>query len=227
MMATFLIETSLAIYVGFRYSSGVFRTLACVLLLCLASFQLAEFQVCVGPSAWALVWGKVGLAGITLLPALGMHLIGTVTRKSPLIGIGYAVAAIYEITFLLVPSATGQPECAGNYVIIQISSGWFNGIYSAYYFSFLLLAMLELTLRLTQRDPPPGLGYSNRLIALMLAGYLSFTVPMAITSLLSPELRRATPSIMCGFALILAVILAGYVAPLYAQEARAIKRPAV
>lgn len=221
MLATFAIETCLALYVGMRYSSRVFRFLVCTLLLCLASFQLAEYRVCVGPSALALGWAKVGLAGITLLPALGMHLIGTVTRKSPLITVGYAIAAAYGALFLLDPAATGRPECMGNYVLVQIAPGWFSLLYEAYYFLFILLAMAEMASRLMQRDPPPGPGFSKKLIGLMLAGYLSFTVPMAITGLMSPELRRATPSIMCGFALILAIVLAMYVAPLYAAESKA------
>jgi hypothetical protein len=227
MLATFFIETTLALYIGLRYSSGVFRALAIVLLVCLASFQLAEYQVCVGPAAWALTWGKIGLAGITLLPALGMHLIGTVTRKSPLITAGYCIAGMYEVIFLVVPGATGQPECGGNYVIIQIAGGWFSTMYSFYYFAFMLLAVAELASRLTSRAVPPNLGFSKKLIALMLAGYLSFMIPMAITSMISPELRRATPSIMCGFALMLALILAIYVAPLYGEEARALKLAAL
>jgi len=226
MLATFAIETVLAIWVGFRFSSGVFRTIACLLLLCLASFQLAEYQVCVGPLSLALTWGKLGLAGITVLPALGMHLIGTVTRRSGLITAGYVIAAVYIAAFLFLPGATGAPECNGNYVILQIQSGWFSFLYGTYYFVFIALAMAELALRLTQRNPPPGFGFSRRLIGLTLAGYLSFTVPMAITGLLSPELQRATPSIMCGFALSFAVILAVYVAPLYAREAAVLKRAA-
>ena len=49
---------------------------------------------------------------------------------------------------------------------------------------------------------------------------------MAVTGVLSPELRRATPSIMCGFALSFALILAIYVTPLYAREADAAKTAA-
>lgn len=128
MLATFMIETALAIYVGLRFSSGVFRSLVCVLLLCLASFQLAEHQVCTGPADSAIFWGKLGLAGITLLPALGMHLIGTVTRKSLLIPVGYGLAAVYIGVFLFVPGATGTAECMGNYVIMQIDQGWFGSI---------------------------------------------------------------------------------------------------
>ena len=221
MLATFLIEAGLAIYVGLRYSRGIFRILVCTLLVCLGSFQLAEYQVCVGSAAGAPFWAKVALGGITILPALGMHLIGTVTRKSAMIPIGYGIAAIYEIIFLLVPRATGLPECSGNYVVIQIGPGWFTNLYAAYYFIFILLAIGELTLRLAEPKPAASYGFSKKLIGFSLAGYLSFTVPMAITGLMSPDLRRATPSIMCGFALILAIILAIYVAPLYAAETQA------
>lgn len=223
MLATFLVESALAIYIAFRYSSNVFRTVVCVLILCLASFQLAEYQVCVGPTALALIWGKVGLTGITLLPALGMHLIGTVTRKSPMVRVGYAIAGLYIATFLFMPGATGAPECQGNYVIIKISGGLYGLMYEAYYFIFVSLAILELTLRLTATNPPPDYGFSRKLIAYTLAGYLSFTVPMAITGALSPELQKATPSIMCGFALMMAIILAARVAPLYVREAKALK----
>lgn len=88
---------------------------------------------------------------------------------------------------------------------------------------FVALAILELGWRLTEKQPKLGFGFSRRLIALTLAGYLSFTIPMAITGFFSPELRRATPSIMCGFALSFAVILACYVAPLYARESMELK----
>lgn len=224
MLATFVIETVLAIWIGLRYSSAVIRTLSVVLLLCLASFQLAEYQVCVGPGAWAADWGRFGLVGITLLPALGMHLIGTVTRHSRVVPIGYALAALFALVFVFVPGATGPPECGGNYVIMRIGGGWFGALYEGYYLVFILLAIGEMVLRLRETDPAKDLGFSRRLVGLMLAGYLSFTIPMAITGLLSPDLRRATPSIMCGFALAFAVILASYVAPLYASEAETMRR---
>ncbi|MDR3692955.1 MAG: hypothetical protein P4L46_26480 [Fimbriimonas sp.] len=223
MLATFLVETVFAIYMGLRYASSVFRNLVCLILLCLASFQLAEYQVCVGPRDTAPIWGRFGLIGITMLPALGMHLIGAVTRKSILTSIGYIIAGFYVLFFAFIPGATGQPECNGNYVIIQIGSGWYNVLFSAYYWIFILLAMVELTLRLTRRDPPPGFGFSRQLIALTLAGYLSFTVPMGIAALLTSEVRRAIPSVMCGFALILAIILTVYVTPLQAEESFAMK----
>lgn len=225
MLGTFLVETLLAIFVAIRFMPKLFQSLVCVLLLCLGLFQLAEYQVCVGPGAWAPTWGRIGLVAITVLPSIGMHLIGTVTRKSVLIPIGYAIAAAYTLTFLLVPDATGAPECQGNYVILQIRGGFFGVLYELYYAIFVGLAILELVLRLTRREPPPGLGFSRRLIGFTLAGYLSFTLPMAITGTFSPELRRATPSIMCGFAVCLALILAVYVSPVYDREAKSMANP--
>ncbi|HVT10700.1 MAG TPA: hypothetical protein VHE55_00405 [Fimbriimonadaceae bacterium] len=226
MLATFVIEATLAIYVGLRYSSGIFRALVCTLLICLGSFQLAEYCVCVGPAESALSWGKLGLAGITLLPALGMHLISSVTRKSHLVAVGYSIASAYILLFMLAPGATGIPECGGNYVILKIGGGIFGILYEAYYFVFVVLAILELALRLTQATPSLGYGFSKKLIALTLTGYLTFTVPMAVIGTFSPDLRKATPSIMCGFALGLAIILAVFVAPLYAHESLAMKKPA-
>src|SRR5579885_1507446 len=81
MIATFAIEMCLAIFVAVRYPSTLFRTIVITLLVCLASFQLSEYEVCVGPMVNALLWTKIGLVGITILPALGMHVIGTVTRR--------------------------------------------------------------------------------------------------------------------------------------------------
>jgi len=221
MIATFTIEAVLAIYVALRYGSSLFRTIVITVLLCLASFQLAEFQVCDGPKAAALAWTKVGLVGITLLPALGMHLIGTVTRRSALIPIGYAVAALYALTFVFLPGATAQAECGGNYVMLNIEHGWIGALYDLYYWLFLALAMVELGLRLlADSRTPPSEGYSPKLIGLTLLGYLSFILPMAVVAMVNAQLRAATPSIMCGFALILALITALWICSLYTEETR-------
>jgi len=77
-----------------------------------------------------------------------------------------------------------------------------------------MLAMLELTWRLIH----PGRdewSLSKKLFALTLAAYLSFTLPMAIVAIVDASLRKATSSIMCGFALAFALILALAITPLY------------
>lgn len=218
MIATCVIELGLAVYTFVRYAPSLLRTIVVVLLLCLASFQLAEFQICQGSASGILTWTKIGMAGISILPALGMHLIGSVTRKSPLIPFGYACAVAFTFVFLFVPGATEGARCMGNYVILNVSDGWIGRVYEFYYLGFVGLAMLELVLRLRQRGRPNERGYSRRLIGFTLFSFLSFTVPMAIAAVTSAALRRATPSVMCGFALFFAVIVAVYVTPVYVKE---------
>jgi hypothetical protein len=221
MLATFAIEMGLAAYTFVRYPKGSFRMVVVLLLVCLASFQLAEYQVCEDAPAHLFTWTKMGLVGISLLPALGMHLIGTVTRRSALIPIGYGLAITYALIFLFVPGATMGADCMGNYVILRLSGGWRGRLYEFYYLGFVALSILELILRLTKTDRSGEKGFSRRLIGFTLFAFLSFTVPMAVTAIISAELRKATPSIMCGFAVLFALIVTFYVAPQYAIESGA------
>jgi len=223
MIATFAIEVALAIYVAVRQPSSLFRAIVITILLCLASFQLAEFEVCLGPESTKLAWTKFGLVGITLLPALGMHLIALVTTRNVLIPVSYTIAGSYAAMFLFLPGTTEQALCCGNYVLLNIDNGWVGRVYDLYYTVFVVLAMVELGMRLLAKVPITESGYSSKLIGLTLLGYLSFTVPMAIVAVISAQLRDATPSIMCGFAVILAFILALILSPLYASESAAIR----
>jgi hypothetical protein len=223
MIATFAIELCLAIYIALRYPSTIFRTVILTLLFCLASFQLAEYQVCMGEVSHALAWTKLGLVGISILPALGMHVIGMVTRHSFLIPTSYGIALLYALTFLFWPGATGPAECLGNYVILNIQPGPISMIYNTYYLFFLTLAILELTLRLAKPGRQKSRGYSRHLITLTLIAYVSFTLPMAIVAVLSASLLRAAPSIMCGFALFMALIVTLLVVPQHAKESLAMQ----
>jgi len=54
-------------------------------------------------------------------------------------------------------------------------------------------------------------------IGLML-GYLVFLVPTAIANTVRPETRAGIPSIMCGFAVIFALILGLYIMPLVSEK---------
>ncbi len=224
MIATFVVEAGLAVYVALRYRSNLFRTIVITILLCLASFQLAEFQVCTGSEVAKLNWTRFGLVGITLLPALGIHMLGVVTRKSFFIPLGYGIATFYAIAFMLIPGTTAQADCCGNYVLLNITNSWIGLLYDLYYSVFILLAIMDLALRLARKEERSEAGYSKRLETWALVAYLSFTLPMAIVAIVASQLRNATPSIMCGFAVLLALILALKLAPMYAEETEAIKK---
>lgn len=204
MLATFLIEIALAAYVFARYRMTNFGRISAVILLLLALFQLAEYQVCGG--AETLFWSRIGFAAITLLPILGLHLITIVTQKNYFLIFGYTASFLLILTFLFSSQAIAGAVCAGNYVIFQLQQelAW---VFSGYYFSILMLGIWEISEKLT-------VG-SNKLLVWMLVAYLSFLVPTGIVYLLRPETMYAIPSIMCGFAVIFAFILALRIVHLY------------
>lgn len=60
----------------------------------------------------------------------------------------------------------------------------------------------------------------NRATALraLALGYLAFIVPTTAVNLINPATLAGIPSIMCGFAVLLAIILAGEVLPSYYSQ---------
>jgi hypothetical protein len=54
-----------------------------------------------------------------------------------------------------------------------------------------------------------------RALKSLAVGYLAFILPVTIVNIIDPSTISGIPSIMCGFAVILAVILAGEVLPQY------------
>lgn len=212
MMATFIIEIFLAIHTIWKYKMSNVTRLAVAVLVALAVFQLAEYFVCEGtPFMDSVAWAKVGYIAITLLPPLGMHLIASIagdTRRWPYL-LAYACGAGMISFFLFATNGLTGSVCMGNYVIFQQHPGvtvW----YALYYYGFLLLAM-GYALYLA-RAAKPHIATSLKALTI---GYASFIVPTTFVNIINPETIKGIPSIMCGFAVLLAVMIAGRVLPAY------------
>jgi len=203
MISTFLIEIILAIYVYLKYKMTAFSRLIILLLIFLATFQLAEYQICTGN--YSELWTKIGFVSITFLPALGLQLISLVTESKKFLKLGYILMVGFILFFIFYPTAINGAVCGGNYIIFN-THHIISWLYAAYYLGFLLIGILESAKYLQHNR--------NQAAKWMLAGYISFTLPMTIIYLMFPEARSAIPSIMCGFAIFLALILAFKVAPL-------------
>jgi len=207
MLATFLIEALLAIYTYFRHKGTLFSRLTVVLIILLAGFQLTEYQIC--QHSGSLLLARVGFVIITLLPVLGLHLISLITTKMSYLKMGYIAMLLFIFIFALVPSAISRAYCGGNYIIFsgQDNLMW---IYGIYYFGFIFLGIWEAFEFLQKKR--------SQALVWLIAGYISFLLPMGIVYIISPETRSAVPSVMCGFAIIMALILALKVVPEYNRE---------
>ena len=218
MLATVIIELTLGAYSVWRYKLNLLTKLVVLCVFVLAIFQISEYNVCVGHGLSDGDWSRLGYAAITALPPLGLHILHILAAKPKrrLIAASYLTMVGFIIYFLTYPAAFTGFQCTGNYVIFQI------GVrpalmYGLYYYGWLFTAM-GLGLRWANQLIKQGKRVYGRLqtVRALMVGYLVFLVPTALAYSVSPATRRGIPSIMCGFAILFALILTLYVLPLAA-----------
>lgn len=209
MLATFAIEIVFAAYILWRYTFTPITRLIVSLLGLLAVFQGTEFLLCGGLALEGGVWSRIGYGAITLLPPLGIHLAYLLADKKPgaVVAFAYASCAVFLAYFVFATQAISGHTCYANYVTFDTADG--STIpYTLYYYGWLFVGTL-LTFKWAKTL---DVHRRSALYALM-AGYLSLLVPTTTITLLWNETTAAIPSIMCGFAIILAGLLALKVAP--------------
>lgn len=213
MIATFFIEMVLAVHTLVRYKLSAVTRLAAGILLCLGVFQLAEYNICEGAFGLdGLAWARVGFVAITLLPPMGLHLATKLAKnkQTALVAGSYTMAAAFAGYFMFVSHGLSGPACMGNYVIFQIAQGA-GGLYTLYYYGLLAVAVSYAWYQSTVLRP----AHKAHALRALAIGYLAFMIPTTAANIVSPETIRAIPSIMCGFAVVLAIVLAGEVLPQY------------
>jgi hypothetical protein len=213
MIATIIIELGFALFLSMKYMLQTPLRLIVTILIFLAAFQLAEFHVCaISPSD--LVWSRLGYAFITTLPPLGIHLAVKLRgeKNNILVGTSYAVGAALILSFVFLPTRFNAGVCTGNYVIFLLEQP-LQAVYQLYYLGFELIGLVLALLPLKKKKAPKR--YPILLLAL---GYLSIMIPTVVIYELLPATKVAIPSIMCGFAVIMAIILGGFIAPRIGKE---------
>jgi hypothetical protein len=203
MLATFLLEIGLLVYALWRYKMTPITRVIALLLAFLATFQLAEYYVCTGDGTSGLLWTRVGFVAITLLPPLGLHLLYLLAERSDrgLVYGAYAIGAFWALVFGASGWAFTGQICSGNYAIFQLRDG-VTIPYALYYYG-LLMTVLGLAPRFARRAKKPH----ATAVYLLVTSYLLFLVPTALANTLRPDTIRAIPSVMCGFAVLYALIL--------------------
>ncbi len=216
MVATVIVEAIVILWLLYKYKLNTVGRLIVAALVALGVFQISEYFVCTGTVGSAENWSRLGFVAIATLPVLGLHIIHTI-NKSPaknIIRAGYASMSVFILYFIFSPSAFSGYMCTGNYVIFQI--GTIPAIFfGMYYYGWLMTALFLGYKWLGHIDRESNARKAT--IGLML-GYLVFLVPTAIANTVRPETRAGIPSIMCGFAVIFALILGLYIMPLVSEK---------
>lgn len=209
MLATIIFEVGSILYVLWRYKMSPIVRLVVFLIGLLATFQLAEYMVCEGTGLNTVQWARVGYMAIILLPPAGIHLVTKLANKDCkwLVWASYACAVPFLIFFALAHSPFNGQQCLGNYVIFEVPNlvtSWL----SIFYYSLLALAFVLALYwaRLAAKRQKDALH-------LFTIGYVLFLLPTFTIAQLRPETIHGLPSIMCGFAVLLAITLVFGVLP--------------
>lgn len=208
MIATFLIEIGLALYAFLRYKMSEMMFIILLLLTMLGIFQLSEYFVCTSSSE---TWSRLGYVAITTLPALGIHLFYLLSdnKNRKIVYVSYLVMILFSVYFLAAEDVFQGYACTGNYVIFQLNH-MAGLIYQTYYFGLMFLSIGLSVFWLNKHKKSKN---KKKLIQALIVGYLVFLVPTAVVNAFLPDTRSGIPSIMCGFAVIFALILTLYITP--------------
>lgn len=209
MIATAAIELGLLLYTFVRYKHTQVIRLIMAILFFLAAFQIAEYNVCGGLGLQAKTWSRIGFMVIATLPALGIQTILTIAKTSLfwLRALAWMAAGYWIILFGFSNNAFTGYKCGGNYIIFQIrnSYGFWYGLH--YYFWLFIGIGLALWLARSANKATKSVLYW------FVFGYSVFIIPTAVVNTLNPQTTAGLPSILCGFAVLFALILGFRITP--------------
>jgi hypothetical protein len=220
MLATFIIEASLLIYALVRYKTSTLIRIIAMLLFFLSMFQLSEYHVCSGMDISTNSWSRIGFVAITILPPLGLHLLQVITGKGGrfIKWVAYFNALIWIAIFTFGSHTFAAHQCAGNYIIFQLSPS-LDRYYYFYYFGWLLITM-SMALYFAAITS----STVRRACLLLFIGYCIFLVPTTVVNTIDPATTAGIPSIMCGFAVLFAFILVFGILPITSATNKSAKK---
>lgn len=209
MLATFALEIGFAAYVLWRYKLTPITRLIVAMLTFLAIFQGTEFLLCGGLTLQGGTWSRIGYTAITMLPPLGIHLAFLLAGKKPgmLVAASYISCAAFIAYFGFATQAISGHTCYANYITFDTASAS-TLPYTLYYYGWLFIGTF-----LTYKWASDLNKHRRAALYALMGGYLALLVPTTTITLLWNETLAGIPSIMCGFAIILAGLLTFKVAP--------------
>jgi len=163
-------------------------------------YQLSEFFMCIGVRPDIVI--HISFVVITFLPPTGLYLVTKMTNQQrPELVLYFLVGTLFSIYYGLKSGTVELIDCNPLYAIYSYQNSSLYGIY--YYFTILLSIYLLVYYLLKKHE----LKQANKNPLLLLMGYLAFLLPMGIITIIDPSLNAAIPSIMCKYALSLAIML--------------------
>jgi peptidoglycan/LPS O-acetylase OafA/YrhL len=165
-------------------------------------------MVCGGLGISNIDWARFGYATITLLPALGIHMLSAIAGKKTgwLVKTAYATCAAFVIFYVVGQGALNGHTCYSNYAVFDTLHSS-NILFGLYYYGWMFIGIY---LAFIWSNELPRHRHALQAMAM---GYAAFILPTTAFNIIDPSTTRGIPSIMCGFAAIFAIILVTKVLP--------------
>lgn len=201
-LATAVIEFALAIFIPWRYRRASLRYVYAVLIFLLGAYQFTEFLLCT--TDYPELWVKTGFVIYTFLPALGLHAVFKYLKYD-----FKSIVLIYLLPILFSFMAISSENiaagtCNAIFITTKLSmmkNAWIFLSYAAYYAGFIIWAsVMAFNLYLKNRKNLKQKMYITFPIAVLL-----MSLPTFILITIFPFLEIRFPSILCHFALLLAL----------------------
>lgn len=176
-----------------------------LILLLLAGYQFAEVAVCAQPEN--LIFARVALFDITWLPVLGIWLVYLLAnpKRKWLISVPilyFTAGLVFSLWILLDASSITKSVC--HIVIARYTTlNPFETTYGVFYQLGLAIAVFGAAASMVYAQD----SVARKHLANVQTGILGFMLPSFIVRLLVSDPGGILPSVMCHFALILAVSL--------------------
>ncbi len=198
-MSTFIIEFGLALYFLLRNPKDKLNRFIALMSFMLGFYQLNEFLICV---SGANTFTRSALATTAVLPAMACTYALIMWRKPIRFWnfLLYAPAAAFIVLFSLPVNLRESATCTQ--VFIQYNNiGLLFRFFELYYLVYILgaVAIFYFTASRARSEPERRLHYLGML------GMFIFTVPTFIFLIFLPALRVQFASVLCEFALLLAI----------------------
>jgi len=176
-----------------------------LLFLLLAGYQFAEVAVCANPDN--LLLSRLAFFDITWLPPVGLWL-AYQAASPPRRGIGMISAVYFAAAAFLVTWIFLDPGCVTKSVCQLVIARYqhsapFETVYGVFYQSGLMLLIFGTAAGMVSTAD----AISRKHLANLQVGVLGFVLPSLYIRILYSEPPGILPSVMCHFALLLAISL--------------------
>ncbi len=206
-IATALFEIIVAVWALLGAGRKKIIYTSSAILLLLAAYQILEVVICTAPQS-SIFFSRLAFIVIAWLPPAGILLIALLFPSGKrgvywFTGLTFTVALLISIWLLIYKGFVTGSVCS--IIFARYSNPMPQYIIYAGFYHLGMLGMLFLSAHgvMICKDHKQRL-----LLGQMLMGSLTFIVPSLITVIAVPYTKGALPSVMCHYALLLAIYIA-------------------